>query len=131
MINMKNTIFLLLFLLPIITKGQSSFNPENVSSKILRTSKRIAEINEVMGSHVGEGGVQSNQYDHYTFLYDKATNLELIELTNHPNGVVRCYAFQGLGERDSISLFPFVLAHLGRYNHRDDFLWLYKSSFAV
>jgi hypothetical protein len=65
-----------------------------------------------MGSAVYYGGERPEQYDNFTELQKTATNKELTELTNHPNGVVRCYAFWALSYDSSAILFPIVLKHL-------------------
>lgn len=41
-----------------------------------------------------------------------ATKAELQELTKHPNGVVRCYAFKALCYDTTVALMPIVLAHI-------------------
>jgi hypothetical protein len=57
-------------------------------------------------------GVRPQQYDYFSQLQKKATKDELTELTNHPNGVVRCYSFWALTYDSSINLFPIVVRHI-------------------
>lgn len=55
---------------------------------------------------------QNEQWIRYIYLKEKATNEELIALTNHRNEVVRCYAFQALATRKGIEIFPILVNHL-------------------
>jgi mRNA-degrading endonuclease RelE of RelBE toxin-antitoxin system len=73
---------------------------------------RIQNINELMGSAVYNSGIRPVQYDNFEELRKKATKTELINLTNHPNGVVRCYAFWALSYDSSIDLLPIVIQHI-------------------
>jgi hypothetical protein len=52
------------------------------------------------------------QFDNFTELQRKATKFELQELTNHPNGVVRCYSFWALTYDTSINLLPIIIKHI-------------------
>ena len=72
----------------------------------------IANCNVLMGSAVGIAAQRPEQWDRYDVLRSKATDVELLALTNDTNSVVRCYAFQALVERNSTDLFPVVLRHL-------------------
>jgi len=72
----------------------------------------MEKVNQLMSSAVYAGGVRPGQYDNFTELQKRATKDELTELTNHPNGVVRCYAFWALSYDTSAALFPIVLKHL-------------------
>ncbi len=65
-----------------------------------------------MSSAVYESGIRPAQFDNFIELQKKATKDELIELTNHPNGVVRCYVFWALSYDTSANLFPIVLNHI-------------------
>lgn len=65
-----------------------------------------------MGGAVYYAGIRPPQYDSFTELKNKATEDELVELTNHPNGVVRCYAFWALTYKPTAKLLPIVIAHI-------------------
>lgn len=65
-----------------------------------------------MGSAVGNGGTRPKQFDNFTALQKVATKGELQELTNHPNGVVRCYSFWALTYDSSINLLPIIIKHI-------------------
>ena len=65
-----------------------------------------------MSSAVGVGGTRPKQFDNFAELQKSATKSELIELTNHPNGVVRCYSFWALTYDTSINLLPIAIQHI-------------------
>ena len=65
-----------------------------------------------MSSAVYYEGMRPAQYDNFTELQMKATKDELLELLNHPNGVVRSYSFWALSYDTSANLLPIVVKHL-------------------
>lgn len=65
-----------------------------------------------MGGAVGIAGERPEQWDRYEVLRSKATDRELLALTNDTNAVVRCYAFQALVTRSKTDIFPIVVQHL-------------------
>lgn len=65
-----------------------------------------------MGSAVYSSGERPKQWDNFEELEKIATKVELTELTNHPNGVVRCYAFWALTHKKNIDLLSIVKNHL-------------------
>jgi len=84
-----------------------------MSKSTLAIVKDIEKVNMLMGNAVGYAGVKPAQYDNFMELRKKATTPELIELTDHPNATVRCYAFWALTYDSTINLFPIVLDHIG------------------
>lgn len=92
--------------------GQYQFDKTKISKQTVKVIKKIEKVNELMGSAVYESGVRPRQYDNFTELQKKATQTELIELTNHPNGVVRCYAFWALSFNSSVDLLPIIIKHI-------------------
>jgi len=82
------------------------------STSISEIVTAIAKTNVLMGSAVGIAGERPKQWDRYEALHSKATDKELLALTNDTNSVVRCYAVQALAERKKIDLFPVALRHL-------------------
>lgn len=52
------------------------------------------------------------QWGNFEELQKSATREELIALTNHPNGVVRCYSFWALSYNKNADLFGIVKEHL-------------------
>ena len=86
---------------------------DRLSSKsVSEVVRAIANTNVVMGSAVGYGAQRPEQWDRYAVLRSKATDKELLALTNDTNSVVRCYAFQALVERNRTDIFPILLLHL-------------------
>jgi predicted CopG family antitoxin len=108
---MKTLFFFLL--LPFIALGQKSFDKQGISKEVLAISKKIAANNVLAGSAVGYSGQRPEQYNNFEKLKERASTNELIKLTNHPNGVVRCYAFFALLEiANNEIIYPIVLSHL-------------------
>ena len=92
--------------------GQLKFDKSKISKHTEQIVVKIEKINELMGSAVGYAGIRPEQYDYFTQLQKEATKDELIELTNHPNGVIRCYSFWALTYDSSINLFTIVVRHI-------------------
>lgn len=109
---MKIVTILLFLLLTLPAFSQKKFNKSKISNEVIKITHNIAQINRLTGSAVGVGGVRPKQYNNFTLLREKANIDELRELTNHPNGVVRCYAFWALSYDSSVNLFPIVLDHI-------------------
>ena len=82
------------------------------SASISEVVKTMAKTNVLMGSAVGYGLQRPEQWDRYVVLRSKATDKELLALTNDTNSVVRCYALQALVERNTTDIFPILLLHL-------------------
>lgn len=109
---MKQIALILSFILSLNLFGQSKFDQNKISSKTNKIVQKIAKVNELMGSAVSIGGTRPKQYDNFVELEKKASKEELIELTNHPNGVVRSYSFWALSHKKNIDLFPIIKNHL-------------------
>lgn len=92
--------------------GQERFDINKISNRTNKIVKKIEKVNVLMGSAVYYAGVRPKQWDHFVKLKKVATTEELIELTNHKNGVVRCYSFWGLSHKNEIDLFEIVKKHL-------------------
>jgi hypothetical protein len=92
--------------------GQYQFDKTKISKQTVKVITKIEKVNELMGSAIYESGVRPRQYDNFTELQKKATQSELIALTNHPNGVVRCYAFWALSFNHSVDLLPIIIKHI-------------------
>lgn len=92
--------------------GQFQFDKTKISKHTEQIVSKIEKINELMGSAVSYAGMRPEQYDNFVELERKATKSELTELTNHPNGVVRCYAFWGLSHDTTANLFPIIVKHI-------------------
>ena len=58
----------------------------------------LAEVNSLHHEKVGIAGNTSNQYLNFVKLKETATIQELLHLTEHKNGVVKCYAAWALAD---------------------------------
>jgi hypothetical protein len=105
------TLFLLTFSLHCF--GQLHFDRTKISRQTEKVVSWIEDVNELMGNVVYNTGIRPAQYDNFTELQNRATQEELVELTNHANGVVRCYAFWALTYKPSVKLLPIVISHIG------------------
>ncbi|MBX7155729.1 MAG: hypothetical protein U0Y96_16355 [Candidatus Kapaibacterium sp.] len=106
---------LTLAILIITTKcfGQTyQFDVAKVSEQTKEIVYKIEKENMLMHIAVGQVGTRPQQYDNFVDLQKIATKDELQELTNHPNGVVRCYSFWALTKDTSVSLLPIILKHI-------------------
>lgn len=90
-------------------KGKQEGRP-SISLKALIAD--IAKENVLMGGAVGIDGGRPEQWNRFDLLRAKATDQELIALTDDTNAVVRCYAFQALAEKNYIDVYPIVICHL-------------------
>jgi hypothetical protein len=95
--------------------SQPERNVEAVENKVGTVQNIVAQIeagNRVESSHIGIAGSPSSQWDLYKQLKNSATTEQLIDLTDHRNGAVKCYAFHALASKRSDKLFPVLLKHL-------------------
>ena len=103
---MKIAITIIFFLI-----SQFSYSQE-ISKRIQKIVDKIEEDNMYMSSAVGYGGERPKQWDRFEELKKKATDEELIILTNHKSPAVKCYSFQALAERKNPKTFEILLNHL-------------------
>jgi hypothetical protein len=80
---------------------------QTVRSEIDKIANEIAQNNWLISQYV-----ENEQWGRYITLREKATNDELIMLTDHSNGVVRCYSFQALATRKGVDVFSVLIKHL-------------------
>lgn len=92
--------------------GQFQFDRSKISVRTAQIVHHIGKVNQLMGSAVYLSGMRPAQYDNFEALRKQATAAELKELTEHPNGVVRCYAFWALSHVPDVELLPIVVAHI-------------------
>ncbi len=90
----------------------SSSYAQDVSTPIQMLVDKMEKINMYMSSAVGYAGMKPEQWEHYEELKKKATDEELIILTDYRNSAVKCYAFQALAERKHPKTFDILLLHL-------------------
>ncbi|MGV6831424.1 MAG: hypothetical protein ACWA5P_07680 [bacterium] len=103
---------LLILLITVSSCAQNSYDDSQVSNKTKRIVAKIEKVNELMGSAVYYSGTKPKQWDNFENLKKFASESELIDLTNHPNGVVRCYSFWALSYSKNVDLFEIVKNHL-------------------
>ena len=95
----------------------SGKNASEISNETLLIVKKIEKINVLMGSAVGSSGHKPDQYENFEELKKNASKQELIALTNHSNGVVRCYSFWALALSKNIDLFSIIKDHINDDTH--------------
>jgi hypothetical protein len=110
--HMRQLATLIIMTLTINCFGQYQFDKTKISKQTVKVVTKIEKVNELMGSAVYYSGMKPKQYDNFEELQKKATQTELMELTNHPNGVVRCYAFWALSFNSSVDLLPIIIKHI-------------------
>ncbi|WP_026706616.1 hypothetical protein [Flavobacterium soli] len=108
---MKHIVFIISFFIVALSHGQNKYDKAKISSKIKTVVEKISQQNRLTGEYIGYAGSKSTQYENFEELKNASTD-ELISLTNHPNGVVRCYAFWTLGFKSNVDLFEIVKNHL-------------------
>ncbi len=84
-------------------------SPETVEAALAEL-RRAETLDDVA---VGEAGDRTATYASYETLRAKASEEQLVELTDDENVVVRCYAFRALVEREAtVDTFEIVKRHL-------------------
>jgi hypothetical protein len=112
-IQKKHFVTIIILTLTLNSFGQHyQFDKTKITSQTKQIVLKIEKENMLMGSAVGNGGNRPKQFDNFAELQSKATKSELTELTNHPNGVVRCYSFWALTYDTSINLLPILIKHI-------------------
>lgn len=109
---MKTYISLVLLFLSINSFGQFNYNKEKVSDRTGKVVIKIAKVNKLMGGAVGFAGTRPAQFNNFLELQKVAKQSELLELTSHPNAVVRSYAFWALSLKPSVKLLPILEKHI-------------------
>ncbi len=109
---MKTLLTIIILFTSLNSCGQSTFDESSISKSTIKAVKKIEKVNELMSSAVYSSGMQPKQWDNFEELKEIVTKEELIELTNHPNGVVRSYAFWALTLEKNVDLLPIVKNHL-------------------
>ena len=102
-------VFLLFFFLPCIILGQQATDGNPSLTRLLADS--LAVTNQIHGPYVGFSGERTAQYWRFETLTELADCGELLELSNHPNAVVRGYAFWGLARKHYSDLDSLLMVH--------------------
>ena len=109
---MKNIVLFLALSINCHLFAQNNFDSNQISNQTKKIVKKIEKKNQLMDSAVGFSGYKPKQWENFEELKARASKSELIELTNHPNGVVRSYSFWALSHDSNIDLFSIVKKHL-------------------
>ncbi len=92
--------------------GQYAYDAATLSRATRKMVRTLEKDNQLLGRAVTMAGLRPRQYDRFEKLKRAATVPELRQLTGHPNGVIRCYAFWALACHRSENLLPLVYAHI-------------------
>ncbi len=107
--------FLLSLLVVFISFGcvkKNNSETSKLSKKTIAIVRRIEKVNVLMGSAVYSSGTRPKQYENFEDLKKNASIEELKALTDHANGVVRCYSFWALSDYKEADLFSIVKEHI-------------------
>ncbi|WP_157505936.1 hypothetical protein [Flavobacterium chungangense] len=96
----------------LVTLSCSEKNSTKISNETNLIVQKIEKENIVMGSAVGVAGIKPEQYENFEELKKNVSKEELLLLTNHSNGVVRCYSFWALALDKNANLFSIVKNHI-------------------
>ena len=83
-----------------------------LSQKTKVIVSELIDYGEITGRAVGEAGTKPKQWDNFTDLKKNATEQELLLLTEHPNPVVKCYAFDLLVSKRNKNSFNILKENL-------------------
>jgi hypothetical protein len=90
----------------------SRYDADAISAKTQGIVSAMANENRLVNESIGLGGERTEQFDRFEKLNRVASRQELITLTDHPNGVVRAYAFWALALRYDPEIFSIVKQHI-------------------
>lgn len=116
--NMKKTSVLISILFLILCscsqeKKKTEFTHTNeLSQKTKNIVSDLIEYGEITGRAVGYSGKKPKQWDNFTDLKKNASDQELLLLTEHPNSVVKCYAFDLLVNKRNKNSFNILKKNL-------------------
>ncbi len=103
-----NKVILLVFILSML--GHASFGGPEISKKTVVIINKIAKENTLRLEESAQ--VNKKLENNFTMLKEIAKKEELLELTEHQNKIVRCYAFWVLSYYDSVDLFSIIIRHI-------------------
>ena len=108
---MKTIAFSIILFICQFSFGQDDFGITTINGKALKYSKLIADGSMVQDNAVGFGGVKPRQAYYFDSLKMNSTEYELVMLTNHPSGTVRCFAFRALVNLNSTEITGVLRLH--------------------
>lgn len=94
--QMRQLLLLFLVIWSLSGFGQSEFRPKDVRPEVSSYVDSLIAGGQVEGERVRD--TVSVQFQRYKGLMTVVTPAELSALTDHPEPVIRCYAFMGLAE---------------------------------
>ncbi|MEO8514908.1 MAG: hypothetical protein ABI543_15220 [Ignavibacteria bacterium] len=106
------TIISLIILNVSIVISQHSYDSTKISPNVQNIVNKLSKHKRVEGVFIGMVGTPSKIYQTGKKLRLRATKEELVELTFHPNPIVRAYSFWGLAEKNETGLLNILLDHL-------------------
>lgn len=95
-----------------ILQAQHSYDSTKMRPNVLKIVTKLSKFKRVEGVFVGFVGTPSKIYQLGKKLRVNSTRDELIELTFHPNPIIRAYSFWGLAERKETGTIDLLLEHL-------------------
>ena len=119
----KFTLFIIvaLILTSCLQKEESSISlPVKIEFRLSeKTDSKVNKLinyGEITSRYIGEGGKESEQWRNYFDLRKFATEEELLVLVNHPNPLIRCFAFDVLYHEDHENCFDILKLNLNDTN---------------
>lgn len=109
---MKSYLIILCSVLTFKTSAQAGFDSSALSAVTKKVVLYIEQLNKVSDNIYEETPTGLKRRDILGQLLIVASKEELISLTNHPNGAVRCYSFWALSHKPAVDLFPILINHL-------------------
>lgn len=108
----KILLCILIGLSSVLGFGQSNSSGSKISAQTKQIVSELIEGGGVESSSVGYGNKKPKQWENFERFRNNASVNELVELTNHYNGVVRCYSFWALKKHKDMDLFPLLKEHV-------------------
>lgn len=110
--NFAHYIILISLLTTNLSCRQGNSEKKAISEQTKKIVNQLEKLDRVDCESIGYAGSPSGQFETYKNLCDTATDAELVQLTDYSSNAVKCYAFQALGYKNNIDLFPILLKHL-------------------
>ena len=108
----KYIVYLIIFLF--LSNPAFSGEPESseIRPNIIELANQLGKINRFECELVGIGRNKTESFRIYEQLTLNATVKELVQLLEHENAVVQCYAIKALGENKSMDMLPILFSQL-------------------
>ena len=105
--------------------AQNPYDPSLVSPEVNSLVSQIVQGKVLSGRYALRNQEKTKQYQRFENLHKIASRKELMTLSNHPNGLVRCYAFWALAKNKPKKLETLLEAHVAD-NEKVKTLFKYK-----